>query len=79
MPCNPRRDGQNDGVAARRQALENPGRRTRIAGIILVAALLAGMAVSWKLWLTGRHFPHFPCFAWFGPWPAPWDRLLAGG
>jgi hypothetical protein len=35
----------------------------------------AGILLSWKLWVTERAFPHLPCFAWFGPCPAPWDKV----
>ncbi|MFN0126471.1 MAG: hypothetical protein ACKV19_07300 [Verrucomicrobiales bacterium] len=52
--------------------------RANLSQRILLLGLLAGLLVTWKLWLTDRAFPHLTVWPWFGPLPAPWDSLLLG-
>lgn len=54
-----------------------PGRLAVIRAALL-AGLLAGVGVSWKLWITDRVFPHFPVWEELGPLPPPWDLVLFG-
>lgn len=52
--------------------------RANLARRLLLLGLLAGMLISWKLWLTDRAFPHLTVWPWLGPLPVPWDRVLFG-
>jgi len=48
-------------------------RRLRIA---IVAGLLAGLALTPRLWLSDRLYPLTPIARFLQPIPAPWDRIL---
>jgi len=54
------------------------------AGAILLLYVVclgfaASLALSSKLWLSERVFPHAPLFSWLGPWPQGLQILLFAG
>jgi len=34
--------------------------------------------ITWRLWLTGRPYPHAPLFSWLPQLPPPFDFVMAG-
>lgn len=50
----------------------------RAIKITVALALAAGMALSHKLWLTDRFFPHVPAFSFLPQPPVPFDKILFG-
>lgn len=62
-------------------ALANPVRsarlgRYRLLRVAVVLALLAGFALSPKLWLSSRIYPLTPVWSFFGTFSHPADRIL---
>jgi hypothetical protein len=44
----------------------------------LAAAMLCGLMLSPRLWLTARSYPHVPVWSGLPALPTPWDWLLLG-
>lgn len=53
--------------------------RIEIWQVVLSLAMLAALAVSYKLWLGQREFPLVPVTEWWPLMPHPFDWILAGG
>ncbi len=53
--------------------------RIQIWQVLLSLAMLAALAVSYKLWLGQRDFPLVPVADWWPVMPHPFDWILVGG
>ncbi len=52
--------------------------RYRLVAITLTGAMVAGMLLSPKLWLTERYYPHVPVWDGLPTIPPPWDKVIFG-
>jgi hypothetical protein len=53
-------------------------RRLLYLRVAIVAGILAGMILSYRLWLSTRFYPLTPVFPFLKPIPAPFDYILFG-
>ena len=53
--------------------------RYQFVRIVLATAMIAGVLLSPRLWLTERHYPHAPVWDGLPAVPPPWDRVIFGG
>jgi hypothetical protein len=53
--------------------------RYHLVRIIVAVAMISGLLLSQKLWLTERTYPHVPVWDGLPTVPAPWDKVILGG
>lgn len=77
------RDGDRDNGGSERSyhlyIVPDTARRLLYLRVAIVAGALAGMALSYKLWLSARFYPLTPVFPFLKPIPHPFDYVLFGG
>src|SRR5580704_540803 len=50
--------------------------RYHLVRMTLAAAMISGMLLSPKLWLTERYYPHVPVWDGLPTIPSPWDLVV---